>query len=135
MVDPVVGGKTVAEVLEHGAAGGAGDEPEARDDQALVEDLHLEDLLLERVRLQRHVRELVEMRVALRDPADLADQLQPRLRVARLVLHHRRVVELGLVVGRDVQELRGHVTGEHVRLELLREDGTPEVLAARLPLG
>ena len=84
----------------------AGDQSEARDDQALVEDLHLEDLLLERVGLERHVRELVEVRVALGRAAGLLDQLQPRLGVARLVLHHRRVVELRLGVGRDVQELR-----------------------------
>ena len=74
VVDAVVGREPIAEVLEHGAARGAGDQPKARDDQPLVEDLHLEDLLLERVGLERHVRELVEVRVALPLPADLADQ-------------------------------------------------------------
>ena len=107
----------------------ARDQPEARDDQALVEDLHLEDLLLERVGLEGHVRELVEVRVALGGAAGLGDQLEPRLGVARLVLHHRRVVELRLGVGRDVQELGGHLAGEHVRLELLGEDRAPHVAA------
>ena len=135
VMDAVVGRQPVAEVLEHGPARGASDQPEARDDQALVEDLHLEDLLLERVRLERHVRELVQVRVALRGAACLLDQLQPGLGVARLVLHHRRVVELRLRIGRDVQQLRRHLAGEHVGLELLREHGTPHVLAPCLPLG
>ena len=74
------------------------------------------------------------MRVALGGAAGLADELEPRLRMARLVLHHRRVVELRLVVGRDVQELRGHVAREHVRLELLGQDRAPHVLAPSLPL-
>ena len=78
----------------------AGDQAEARDDQPLEEDLHQEDLLLEHVGLEEHVRELVEVRVALALAADLADQLQPRLGVARLVLHHRRVVEARLRVRR-----------------------------------
>src|ERR671922_584377 len=134
VVDAVVGREPVAEVLEHGAARRAGDKAKTRDDQALVEDLHLEDLLLERVGLERHVRELVEVRVALRRAAGLLDQLQPRLRMAGLVLHQRRVVELRLVVGRDVEQLRRHLAREHVRLQLLREDGAPHVLAARLPL-
>ena len=134
VVDPVVGREPVAELLEHRPARGTCDQPEARDDQPLVEDLHLEDLLLERVRLERHVRELVEVRVALGDAADLVDQLEPRLGVARLVLHHRRVVELRLGVGRDVQELRGHLAGEHVGLELLREDGAPHVASPRAAL-
>ena len=38
----------------------------------------------------------VEVRVALPVPAGLGDQLQPRLGMARLVLHHRRVVQLRL---------------------------------------
>src|SRR5919109_209968 len=134
VVDAVVGREPVAEVLEHGAARRAGDEAEARDDQALVEDLHLEDLLLERVGLERHVRELVEVRVALRRAAGLLDQLQPRLRMAGLVLPPRRGVELRPLVGRDVEQLRRHLAREHVRLQLLREDGAPHVLAARLPL-
>ena len=87
-----------------------------------------------RVGLEGHVRELVEVRVALGGAAGLDDELEPGLGVARLVLHHRRVVELRLGVGRDVQELRGHVAGEHVRLELLREDGAPHVAPAGLPL-
>ena len=76
----------------------------------------------------------VQVRVALGDAADLVDQLQPPLGVARLVLHHRRVVELRLGIGRDVQELRGHLAGEHVGLELLREDGAPHVASARAAL-
>src|SRR5438309_1334707 len=50
--------------------------------------------------------------------------------MARLVLHHRRVVELGLVVGRDVEELRGHLAGELVRLQLLRDHRPPHVAPA-----
>ena len=133
VVDAVVGGEPVADVLEHGPARGARDQPEARDDQPLVEDLHLEDLLLERVRLEGHVRELVQVGVALGGAAGLGDQLQPRLGVARLVLHHRRVVELRLGVGRDVEQLRGHLAGEDVRLELLGEHRAPHVPAPGLP--
>ena len=98
VVDAVVDREPVAEVLEEGAARRACDQPEARDDQPLEEDLHLEHLLLERLRLERHLRQLVEVRVALGDAARLLDELQPRLDVPRLVLHHRRVVELRLVV-------------------------------------
>ena len=54
----------------------------------------------EQVGLEEHVRELVEVRIALALSADLADQPQPRLGVARLVLHHRGVVEARLGVGR-----------------------------------
>ena len=105
--------------------------PEARDDQPLVEHLHEEHLLLERFGIERHVRELVEVRIALGHPAGLCDQLQPRLGVARLVLHHRRVIELRLVVGRDREELGCHLDGELVGLELLRDHGAPEVAPAR----
>src|SRR5204863_10038814 len=38
---------------------------------------------------------------------------------------------LRLRVRRDVQELRGHLAGEHVGLQLLREDGAPHVAPAR----
>src|SRR2546422_803947 len=69
-------------------------------------------------------------RIALSRSADLAGEPQPRLGVARLVLHHRRVVELRLVIGRDVEELGGHLAGELVRLELLRDHGTPQVAPA-----
>src|SRR5438034_8415802 len=48
VVDAVVGGEPVTEILEHRAPRGAGDQPEARDDQRLVEDRHQEDLLLDR---------------------------------------------------------------------------------------
>src|SRR6266508_2833068 len=47
-------------------------------------------------------------------------------------MNHRRVIELRLVIGGDVQQLGGHVAREHVRLELLREDGPPHVLPSRL---
>ena len=134
MVDAVVRGQPVAELLEHRAPRCARDQPEARDDQPLVEDLHLEDLLLERVGLERHVRELVEVWIVLGGAADLADQLQPRLGMARLVLHHRRVVELRLGIGRDVQQLGGHLAGELVGLQLLREHRAPHVLPTRLAL-
>src|SRR5881409_611289 len=46
VVDAVVRGQPVAEVLEHGAARRACDQAEARDDQAFVENLHLKDLFL-----------------------------------------------------------------------------------------
>ena len=131
VVDPVVDREAVAEILEHGAARRARDQAEARDDQALVEHLHQEDLLLERVGLERHVRELVEVRVALAHAARLRDELQPALGVARLVLHHRRVVELRLGVGRDREELGRHLDGELVGLQLLRDHRPPEILAAR----
>ncbi len=71
--------------------------------------MHLEDFLLERLGLEGHLRELVEMGVALGGAADLGNQLQPRLGVARLVLHHRRVVELGLGLRRRREELRRHL--------------------------
>src|SRR5215213_8852664 len=47
VVDAIVGGEPVAEVFEHGPARGAGDYPEARDDQPLLESLHLERLLFD----------------------------------------------------------------------------------------
>ena len=72
VVDAVVDREPVAEVLQQGAARGAGDQPEARDDQPLEEDLHLEHLLLERLRLEGHLRQRVEVRVALGDAAGLA---------------------------------------------------------------
>ena len=62
-------------LLEHRPARGARDQAEARDDQPLVEDLHQKDLLLERVGLERHVREVVEVRIALCGPAGLVDSL------------------------------------------------------------
>ena len=81
-MDAVVRGKAVAEVLQDGAARRPGDQPEPGDDQALVEDLHEEDLLLERVRLERHVRQVVKVRIPFRCAARLPDELQPRLRMA-----------------------------------------------------
>ena len=135
VVDAVVDREPVAEVLEHRAARRARDQPEARDDQPLEEDLHEEDLLLEQVGLEEHVRELVEVRVALPLPADLADQPQPRLGVARLVLHHRRVVEARLRVGRRREQLRRHLAREDVGLQLLHDHRAPDVATARLPLG
>ena len=105
VVNPVVDRQAIAEILQHRPTRRAGDHAEARDDQPLVEHLHLEDLLLDRVGLERHVRELVQVRIALAGPSGFRDQLQPRLRVPRLVLHHRRVVELRLGIGRDVQKL------------------------------
>src|SRR5262249_34585346 len=108
--------------------------PELGDDQPLEEDLHLEDLLLERVGVERHARELVEIRVALGRAADHRDQLQPRLRVARLVLHERRVVELRLVVRREREELRRHLDRELVGLQLLGDHRAPDVAAPRLLL-
>ena len=78
--------------------------------------------------------ERVEVRVALALAADLADQLQPRLGVARLVLHHRRVVEPRLRVGRRVEQLRRHLDREHVGLELLHDDRAPDVHAPRAAL-
>ena len=64
---------------------------------------------------------LVQIGVALGHAADLAEELQPRLDVARLVLHHRLVVEPCLVVRSGVQELRRHLHREDVRLVLLRD--------------
>ena len=125
VMDPVVDREPVADVLENRPARRARDQPEARDDQPLEEDLHQEDLLLEGVRLEKHVTEPVEMRITLPFPAELGDQLQPGLGMARLVLHHRRVVELRLRIGGRVQQLRGHLAGEHVRLELLHDDRPP----------
>ena len=49
------------------------------DDQALEEDLHLEDLLLERLCLERHLRELVEVRIA------LGERRPPRSRAGHAV--------------------------------------------------
>src|SRR5436305_1126022 len=106
VVDSVVDREAVAEILEHGPARRARDQSEAGDDQPLEEDLHQEDLLLEQVRLEEHVRDLVEVRVALPLPTDLPDQPQPRLGVTRLVLHHRRVVEPRLRIGPRGQLLR-----------------------------
>ena len=134
VVDAVVDREPVAEILEHGAARRAGDQAEARDDQALEEDLHLEDLLLERLRLERHLRQLVEVGVALRDAAGLVRELQPRLDVAGLVLHHRRVVELRLAMRRQVEQLRRHLDRELVRLQLLGDHRAPDGLAPLLPL-
>ena len=68
MMDPVVDREAVAEVLEHRPARRARDQAKARDDQPLEEHLHEEDLLLEQVGLEEHVRELVEVRVALPSP-------------------------------------------------------------------
>jgi heme-degrading monooxygenase HmoA len=135
VVDAVVDGEAVAEILEHRAARRARDQPEARDDQPLEEDLHQEDLLLEQVGLEEHVRELVEVRVALPLPADLADQPQPRLGVPRLVLHHRRVVEARLRVGRRREQLRRHLAREDVRLELLHDHRAPDIAPPRPALG
>jgi hypothetical protein len=134
VVDAVVDREPVAQVLQQCAARGAGDQPEARDDQPLEEDLHLEDLLLERLRLESHLRQGVEVRVSLGDTAGLLGELQPRLDVPRLVLHHRRVVELRLVVGCQVQELPGHRDGELVGLELLRDHRAPHRPSPLLPL-
>ena len=76
VVDAVVDREAVAEVLEDRAARRAGDQPEARDDQPLEEDLHEEDLLLEQVEVvEEHARELVEVRVALAGAADLPRSL------------------------------------------------------------
>ena len=116
VVDAVVDREPVAEILEQRAARRAGDHAEARDDQALEEDLHHEHLFLERVRVEHLPGELVEVRIALGHPPRLLDQLQPGLGVARLVLHHRRVVELRLAVRGDREELRRHLDGELVRL-------------------
>ena len=65
VVDAVVDREPVAEVLEHGAGRRLRDQLELRDDQPLEEDLHQEDLLLERVRVDHEPRHLVEVRVAL----------------------------------------------------------------------
>ena len=134
VMDAVVRGQAVADVFEHGPPRRPCDHPEPRDDQPLVEDLHQEDLLLERVGLERQVGKVVEVRIALGRASGLRDQLEPRLGVTRLVLHHRRVVELRLDVGRDVQQLRRHVAREHVRLQLLGQHRAPHVLAPRLAL-
>ena len=75
VVDPVVDGQPVAEVLEHRPGRGARDHPEARDDQPLEEHLHQEDLLLERVEREEHRRELVEIRIALGLAAGLLQSL------------------------------------------------------------
>ena len=130
-MDAVVDGEPVAEVFEDGAARRAGDEAEARDDQALVEDLHVHDLLLERVGRDLHPGELVEVRIGLAPTAGGVDEAKPRLRVARLVLHHRRVVELRLRIGRHAEELRRHLDRQLVRLQLLGDDGAPHVVPAR----
>src|SRR5215217_3848780 len=61
VVNAIVGREPVADLFEDRSARGARDQPETRDDQTLVEDLHLEDLLLERVRLEGHVRQLVQV--------------------------------------------------------------------------
>ena len=127
VVDPVVDREPVTDVLEDRPPRRARDKPEARDDQPLEEHLHEEDLLLERVRLEEHVAKLVEMRVAFALPADLPDELEPRLGVARLVLHHRRVVEARLGIGSGIQELRRHLAGDDVRLQLLHDDRAPDV--------
>ena len=134
VMDPVVCGEPAAEVLEHSAPRRAGDQPEPRDDQPLVEDLHQEDLLLECVRLEGRVRELVEVRIALGRAACFGHELQPRLGMTRLVLDHGRVVELCLDVRRNVEKLRGHIAREHVRLELLRQHGAPHVATPSLAL-
>jgi hypothetical protein len=134
-MDAVVDGEAVAEILEHRAARRAGNEAEAGDDEALVEDLHVDDLLLERLCLDLHFRELVEVGIGLSAPAGGVHELQPRLGVARLVLHHRRVVELRLVIGRHAKELRRHLDRELVGLELLRDDGAPHVPPAGELLG
>ncbi len=131
VVDPVVDREAVAEILEDRPARRARDQPEARDDQPLEEDLHQEDLLLQRVRLEEHVAERVEVRITLALAPDLADQLEPRLGVARLVLHHRGVIEPRLGIGRRVEQLRRHLDREDVRLQLLHHDGTPDVLPPR----
>ena len=133
-MDAVVDREPVADVLEHRAARGAGNQAEAGDDQALEEDLHLEDLLLERLRLERHLRQLVEVRVALGDTAGVVRELEPRLRVPGLVLHHRRVIELRLGVRREVEQLSRHLDGELVRLQLLRDHRPPDRTAPFLPL-
>ena len=98
-MDPVVNGEPVAQVLEHGPRRAGGDHPETRDDQALEEDLHQEHLFLERVEVEEHRCQLVQVRVALGLAAGRLGQLQPRLG-ARLVLRHRRVVEPRLGVRR-----------------------------------
>ena len=73
-MDPVVDRQPLAEVLEHRPRRGGGDHAEARDDHPLEEDLHQEDLLLERVEVEEHRRELVEVRVALGLAARLVDR-------------------------------------------------------------
>ena len=134
-MDAVVDREAVADVLQNRSAGGARDQPKPRDDQAFEEHLHQEHLLLEQVELvQEHPSELIEVGVSLGGPADLPEELEPRLHVARLVLHHRRVVEPGLVMGRRVQKLRRHLHGQDVRLVLLGDDGTPDVGPAGLLL-
>ena len=134
VMDAVVRGQAVANVFEHRPPRRPCDHPEPRDDQPLVEHLHQEDLLLQRVGLERQVGKVVEVRIALGRASRFRDQLEPRLGVTRLVLHHRRVVELRLDVGRDVQQLRRHVAREHVRLQLLGQHRAPHVLAPRLAL-
>ena len=67
-------------------------------------------------------------------PPTSLDQRQPRLAVARLVLHHRRVVDLGLVVRREREELRRHLDRELVGLELLGDHRAPDVEPPRLLL-
>ena len=51
-MNAVVDREPVAEILEDGPARRPRDHPEARDDQALVEHLHQEDLLLDRVGIE-----------------------------------------------------------------------------------
>src|SRR5919106_2922759 len=131
VMDAVVDREAVAKVLEHRPARRAGDQAEPGDDEALEEDLHEEDLLLQRVEVQLEVGELVEVGVALARPPRRLGQAQPGLDVARLVLRHRRVVELRLVMGSELEQLRRHLDRERVGLELLGDDGAPDALAAR----
>jgi hypothetical protein len=61
-------------------------------------------------------------------------ELQPGLDVPRLVLDHRRVVELRLAVRGEVEQLGGHLDRELVCLELLRDHRAPDGAAALLSL-
>jgi hypothetical protein len=64
VMDAVVDREPLAHRLEHGPGRGLRDQLELRDDQPFEEDLHHEDLLLERVGPDHERRHLVEVGVA-----------------------------------------------------------------------
>ena len=106
VVDPVVDGEPVAKVLEHGAA---------RRSAAIMRKRGMisrskktcirNDLLLERVERSRNiVASLSRYGSRSAAPPASSGELEPRLGMARLVLHHRRVVELRLGVRRGIRK-------------------------------